>query len=218
MVYNEFLSLWNFIIHLPPEKNSLIDLWSCLKKVFFPLTFIHNFNNLWSSGQGQCPDIMKFSWFRTTNSCWNTLMDWFHFSHFSQKKFKTILKTASFAQVSSSVEVYGKVNLDIEPINDDQSTAFWKMFDLIWKTEEVTEAYRTKFSDLFDRQILKNFLHQYHAEYFSRVYSNLSLKTMQHSSTKLESAVNILRQVLTKNLFWNNWHQDFFNFEKIYHK
>ena len=65
------------------------------------------------------------------------------------------------------------------------------MFDLILQKEELFEPYRADQSDLCNIDILKKVLHGYHAAYFSCAIFQLSLKTMQHSSSGLQSAVTL---------------------------
>ena len=62
---------------------------------------------------------------------------------------------------------------------------------------------------------LKKVLRRYHAANFSCSNLQLSLKTMQHSSNTLQSAVIFSKQVLTFKFLSKIWHWYFFNLEKF---
>ena len=78
---------------------------------------------------------------------------------------------------------------------------FLKSFDLNRQIEQQIEPYRTKKSELADIAISEKVLHEVDAAYFSRAFFRLGLKTMQHSSDELQSAVTLLKQIFTINFF-----------------
>ena len=73
------------------------------------------------------------------------------------------------------------------------------MFHLTKQIEESIEPFRAINSELSGIELLKKVLQEYHAAYFSCAKLQLSLKTMQNSSTELQSAVALLKQIFTIN-------------------
>ena len=74
------------------------------------------------------------------------------------------------------------------------------MFDIIKQIEEIIIPYQAISSELSEIQLLKKVLLGNHAAYFSCAFLRLNLKTMQHSSNELLSAVRLLKQASTVNM------------------
>ena len=78
-----------------------------------------------------------------------------------QHFYQNILQSASHAQVTSSAKVYAKNISEIEP-NNDQSTEFQEVFDLIRQFDKSFQQYQANNSELSHIEFLKNFHHGYH--------------------------------------------------------
>ena len=117
------------------------------------------------------------------------------YQHHANRSFQSL----SYAQVTSSAKVYDN-NSETENVTD-QSNELQFLFDLFKEIEDIIEPYRANISELSDLEYLKKDLHGYKAACFPYANFQLSLKTMQHSSTELQSAVAILKQVFISNLF-----------------
>ena len=69
------------------------------------------------------------------------------------------------------------------------------MSDLTKQSEKLIQAYRLNNAELSGVENPNKVSHRYHAAYFSFTNLQMSLKTMQHSSTELETAVKTLKYV-----------------------
>ena len=74
---------------------------------------------------------------------------------------------------------------------------FKKRSILLNNLEKIIEPYPAISFELSDNDILEKVLHGYHDAYFSCANFQLRLKTMQHSSTELQSAVTLQNQGFT---------------------
>ena len=110
----------------------------------------------------------------------------------------------SYAQATCSAKFYGNFNFQIEPVTN-QSTEFRKTFRLNEQSEVIIEPYGTNNGELLHFDLVKKILHGYHAAWLSRASLHLSLKTLQHLSCEMHSAVTLLKQVLTINLLSRKW-------------
>ena len=127
---------------------------------------------------------------------------------------KTNSLSISFAQLTSFAKVYKKIS-EIQN-NNAQSLEFRKTFDLIKQIEEISDPYWANNSELSDMGVLKNVLHGYHAATLSRANLQISLKTIQHSSNEMQSAVAKLKQNSTNELFSKIWHENCSIFKNSY--
>ena len=87
----------------------------------------------------------------------------------------------------------------MEQVNP-QSAEVLKTFNLIKQIEELIELYRVNSSEFSDIEVLKKFLHGYHAANLSPAKLQLSLETGQHFSNEFQSAVTLSKQIFTNNL------------------
>ena len=113
----------------------------------------------------------------------------------------TTSQSVSYTQVTSSANIFEN-NSQNEHVYA-QSIDFQKTFDLIIQIEKIVEPNRAKISELSVIENLKKNFHGYPAFYFSCASLQLSLKTMQHSSDELQSAVTLLKDIHTNNFHSN---------------
>ena len=71
------------------------------------------------------------------------------------------------------------------------------MFDLKTQIEEVFEPYWANNLEECDIELLKKLLYWYLASSCSIANLQLSLKTMQHSSSEMQSVVTLVKQIFT---------------------
>ena len=69
------------------------------------------------------------------------------------------------------------------------------MSDLTKQSEKLIQAYRLINAELSAVENPNKIFHRYHAAYIFFKNLQMSLKTMQHSSTELETAVKTLKYV-----------------------
>ena len=91
--------------------------------------------------------------------------------------------------------MYKNNNPEIASINNDQSIEFQKLIDLNRQINEKIEPYRANNFELSDIEFVKKNCHAQDAAFFSSANLHFSLKTMQHSSIELHTAVTILKKV-----------------------
>ena len=92
------------------------------------------------------------------------------------------------------------------------------MFHFIGQIEEIIEPYRHNIADLCAIEVLKNVLRGYRAAYFCGANLQLSLKTMQQSSSYLQCVVTLLKQVFTINLPSEIQHSRYLKMRNFFYK
>ena len=84
-----------------------------------------------------------------------TFIFWKQYRRTSQ----TDSQTETYAQVTSSSNIFGKINSEIKLIDNYQLTDFQKMFDGFIQNDEIIEPYQVNNFDLSKKGLLKEVVH-----------------------------------------------------------
>ena len=84
------------------------------------------------------------------------------------------------------------------------------MFALIKQIEEIIEQNRAQNAEISDIEFQKKVVHGYHVANLSCANFQLSLKTMQHSSSEMQFAVSFLEKVFITSFRSKMLHSKFF--------